>query len=129
MRRLLALLALASAGPAAAQVPAFASTDTLLARARRVEAHFFAGRTAAIRAMSDSALAAKITDALHEAVLLQLVAAPDLAATGDWDVTTDEVGRLAFVHPYRIAGQARAFVVVFDEAGRMANLLMRPAER
>lgn len=125
-RSLLALAAVLAGAPAAtAQI----STDTLRVRAERVEAHFFAGRTAALRAMADSALAAKITDALHEAVLLQLVAAPDLAATGDWDVTTDEVGRLAFVHPYRIAGQARAFVVVFDEAGRMANLLMRPAER
>lgn len=125
-RSLLALAAVLAGAPAAsAQV----STDTLRARAARVEAHFFAGRTAALRAMADSALAPKITAAMHEAVLLQLVAAPDLAATGDWDVTTDEVGRLAFVHPYRIAGQARAFVVVFDEAGRMANLLMRPAER
>lgn len=125
-RSLLALAAVLAGAPAAtAQI----STDTLRARAARVEAHFFAGRTAALRAMADSALAAKITDGMHEAVLLQLVAAPDLAATGDWDVTTDEAGRVAFVHPYRIAGQARAFVVVFDESGRMANLLMRPAER
>ncbi|MBE2187564.1 MAG: hypothetical protein IAE99_12400 [Rhodothermales bacterium] len=126
LRSLLVVAAALLAAPrASAQVP----LDTLRARAVRVEAHFFAGRTAALRAMADSALATKITDAMHEAVLLQLVAAPDLAATAEWDVTTDEAGRLALVRPYRIAGQARAFVVVFDEAGRMVNLLMRVAER
>ena len=147
MRVLLVLLALTCAAPAKAQVVADSvvsganwahatdsagtgtvSTDTLRARAGRVEAHFFAGRTSALRAMADSALAVRITDAAHEAILLRLVQAPDLAPTADWDVTTLD-GRLAYRRPYRVAGAPLELVVVFDEAGRVANLLMRDADR
>lgn len=147
MRCCLALLAFVGASPAIAQVSvdSVASgraasgttgarltdtvpTDTLLARARRTEAHFFAGRTSALRAMADSALAARITDAAHEAILLRLVQAPDLAPTADWDVTTVD-GRLAYRRPYRVAGAPLELVVVFDEAGRTVNLLMREAVR
>ena len=135
--RFLALAALAVAAPVAlaqtpapATAPAMADTvasDTLSARAARAEAFFFGGKSADLRALSDSAFAAAITDEAHQAFLGQILGMGGADASGEWAATTMQ-GMKAYRRPYTISGQDAMFVVVFNAEGKIAGLALAPAE-
>lgn len=132
MRRLLLLAALAAA-PAAvhaqtAPSPAPAvSADSLAARAVRAETFFFAGKSADLRALSDSAFAAALTDEGHQQILAQVALMGGALPAGDWS-TFDVPGMAGYRRPYTLSGQPAAFLVVFAPDGRIAGLALRPGE-
>lgn len=131
MRRLLVLLAFAAAPVAVAQTAAPAgaavSSDTLAARAARAEAFFFDGKTADLRALADSAMAAAMTDEMHQTILGQLLGLGGASATGEW-TTTEIQGLMAYRRAYTVGPVSAVFVVVFNAEGRIAGLSIQPAE-
>lgn len=114
--------------PAAPMAPAVADTvssDTLSARAVRAEAFFFGGKSADLRALSDSAFAAAITDEAHQGFLGQILGMGGADASGAWTATTMQ-GMKAYRRPYTLAGQDALFVVVFNPEGKIAGLALAP---
>lgn len=100
-------------------------SDSLLARAGRAEAAFLAGRSAELRALSDSAFLAALTDEAHQQVLGQITLAGGVEPTGDWEAFEVQ-GMQAYRRPYALAGMGATFLVVFDAEGRVAGLAIRP---
>lgn len=131
MRRF-ALLAVLFAAPLAVQAqttpaPPTTSvpTDTLAARAVRAEGHFFAGRSADLRALADSAFSAAFSDDGHRQILAQVAQLGLAFPTGGWD-TFEVQGMAGYRRAYTLGSHAATFLVVFDADGRVAGLALRP---
>lgn len=121
-----AAAAFAQATPAAPVVSAVPS-DTLAARAARAETFFLQGKSADLRALSDSTFASMLTDEAHAGFLAQLMEAGGADATGEWGVTQVQ-GQTAYRRPYRLGAvpQPFALYVVFNAEARIAGMALVP---